>query len=80
MAPFEAGRRGVAVNPRREHLLRALKGSRSSLPIRDIREITAEVEALRGGPPAPPTLEEKVVAAIQWVDGTVIDCVRQVAG
>jgi len=31
-----------------------------------------------GGPPAPPKFGEKVVAAIKWVDGTVIDCVREV--
>ena len=40
----------------------------------------AEVETVCGGPPAPPELGEKVVAAVKWVDGTVIDCVRQVAG
>ena len=31
-----------------------------------------------GGPPAPPKFGDKVVAAIKWVDGTVIDCVREV--
>jgi citrate lyase subunit alpha/citrate CoA-transferase len=71
--------RGIAVNPRREDLLQALRASRSTLPIRGIREIKAEVEALCGGPPAPPRVGEKVVAAIKWVDGTVIDCVRQVS-
>jgi citrate lyase alpha subunit len=29
-------------------------------------------------PPAPPKFGDKVVAAIKWVDGTVIDCVRAV--
>ena len=33
-------------------LLRAVEGS--GLPIRGIREIRAEVEAIAGGPPAPP--------------------------
>jgi citrate lyase subunit alpha/citrate CoA-transferase len=68
--------RGVAVNPRREDLLDALKGS--DLPLRDIRELKAEVEALCGGRPEPPELDDEFVAAINWVDGTVIDAVRRV--
>jgi len=70
--------RGIAVNPRRRDLLEALRASRSDLPIRGIEEIKDEVESLCGGAPARPRLGEKVVAAIRWVDGTVIDCVRQV--
>jgi len=70
--------RGIAINPQRLDLIDALRGS--SLPIRDIREIKAEVEEIVGGPPAPPELGDKVVAAIKWVDGTVIDCVREVKG
>jgi len=68
--------RGIAINPRRTDLLDALKGSR--LPIRPIAEIKAEVDRLCGGTPAPPKLGEKIIAAIKWVDGTVIDGVRQV--
>ncbi|MGQ0723107.1 MAG: citrate lyase subunit alpha [Candidatus Eiseniibacteriota bacterium] len=70
--------RGVAVNPRRKDLLEALRGS--DLPLRDIREIKAEVERLTGGPPARPELGEEFVAEIQWVDGTTIDAVRRVTG
>jgi len=70
--------RGIAVNPRREDLLAKLRGT--SLPLRDIHDLKAEVEEIVGGPPAPPELGEKVVAAIKWVDGTVIDCVREVKG
>lgn len=69
--------RGIAINPRRTDLLEAVKGS--GLPIRTIEEIKAEVETICGGPPAPPKLGEKIVAAIKWVDGTVIDSVRQIA-
>ena len=47
------------------------------MPIRTIQEIKKEVDAMCGGPPAPPKFGEKVVAAIKWVDGTVIDCVRE---
>ncbi len=68
--------RGIAINPRRADLLEAVKGS--DLPIRPIQDIKAEVELLCGGAPTPPSLGDKVVAAIKWVDGTVIDCVRQV--
>ncbi|MDP6803106.1 MAG: citrate lyase subunit alpha [Gemmatimonadota bacterium] len=68
--------RGVAVNPRREDLLEDLCGS--DLPVRSIADIKAEVEELCGGPPSPPDLGEEVIAAIHWVDGTVIDAVRRV--
>ena len=68
--------RGHRHQPRRTDLIEAVKGC--SLPIRPIEEIKAEVDTLCGGPPAKPVTGEKVVAAIKWVDGTVIDCVRQV--
>ncbi len=68
--------RGIAINPRRTDLLEAVKGS--TLPIRSIEDLKVEVEAICGGVPAAPRLGEKIVAAIKWVDGTVIDCVRQV--
>ncbi|MCH8252019.1 MAG: citrate lyase subunit alpha, partial [Planctomycetes bacterium] len=69
--------RGIAINPRRTDLMDAVKGS--NLPIRPIQDIKVEVEALCGGKPAPPKLGDRIVAAIKWVDGTVIDCVRQVS-
>jgi citrate lyase subunit alpha/citrate CoA-transferase len=68
--------RGIAINPRRADLLAKLRGS--SLPIRPLAEIKGEVEEICGGKPEPPRTRDKVVAAIKWVDGTVIDCVRQV--
>jgi citrate lyase subunit alpha/citrate CoA-transferase len=68
--------RGIAINPRRTDLLDAVKGSK--LPIRPIADIKSEVDTMCGGSPAPPRFGEKIVAAIKWVDGTVIDCVRQV--
>ncbi len=68
--------RGIAINPQRRDLLEKLRGS--SLPLRKIEEIKNEVEDICGGPAAKPELGEKIVAAIKWVDGTVIDCVRQV--
>jgi citrate lyase subunit alpha / citrate CoA-transferase len=69
--------RGIAVNPRRGDLLRALE--RSALPIRPIQEIQAEVSDLVGGPPAPPRVTDRPVAIVKWVDGTVLDTIWQVA-
>jgi len=70
--------RGIAINPQRRDLVEKLRGS--SLPIRSIADLKGEVEEICGGAPATPELGEKVVAAIKWVDGTVIDCVREVRG
>jgi citrate lyase subunit alpha/citrate CoA-transferase len=69
--------RGIAINPRRKDLIRAAK--KTDLPIRTIQDIKGEVEKICGGPPSPPRVDKKkVVAAIQWVDGTIIDIVRKV--
>ncbi len=68
--------RGIAINPLREDLKKAVAGS--DLPIVDIRDLKAQVEDLCGGPPAKPNLGDEVVAVIKWVDGTVIDSVRRV--
>jgi citrate lyase subunit alpha/citrate CoA-transferase len=63
--------RGVAINPRREDLLEAVRGS--TLPVRPLEAIKEEVEAMLGGPPAPPRLTDEPIAVVKWVDGTVID-------
>jgi citrate lyase subunit alpha/citrate CoA-transferase len=70
-----ATERGIAINPRRQDLLEALRGS--DLPIRPIEEIKAEVEALCGGRPQPPSLTDQPVAVVKWVDGALIDSVFQ---
>jgi citrate lyase subunit alpha/citrate CoA-transferase len=67
--------RGIAINPLRKDLIEAAKNS--GLPIKTIRELKDEAEAICGVPEKP-SLGEKVIAAIKWVDGTVIDCVREV--
>jgi citrate lyase subunit alpha/citrate CoA-transferase len=67
--------RGLAINPRRTDLLEAVKDS--DLPLKTIHELKAEAEKICGKP-KPAELEDKIVAAIKWVDGTVIDVVRQV--
>ena len=68
--------RGIAINPLRRDLHEQLRGT--SLPLRTLAEIKSEVEDICGGAAEKPVFGEKVVAAIKWVDGTVIDCVRQV--
>ena len=72
-----ATERGISINPRRQDLLKAVKGK--GLPIRPIEEIKAEVEKICGGKPAKPRLLDHPVAVVKWVDGTVIDTVWQVA-
>ncbi len=69
--------RGIAINPRRQDLLDAVR--RSGLRIRPLEEIQREVEALCGGKPAKPRRTERPVAVVKWVDGTVLDTVWQVA-
>jgi citrate lyase subunit alpha/citrate CoA-transferase len=71
-----ATERGIAINPRRQDLLDALKGT--SLPIRPIQNIKAEVEKICGGKPVKPNLGDRPVAVVKWVDGTVLDAVSQV--
>jgi len=69
--------RGIAINPKRKDLLNAVKGS--NLPIKTIKEIYTEVNAICGGKPAKPKVNKnEVVAVIKWVDGTVIDSVFKV--
>ncbi len=67
--------RGIAINPLRTDLLERTK--HSNLPIKSIEELKAEADRICGLPD-PPALEERVVAAIKWVDGTVMDVVRKV--
>jgi citrate lyase subunit alpha/citrate CoA-transferase len=69
--------RGIAINPRRQDLLDAVKGS--SLPIRPIQDIKAEVERICGGKPARPKLGDRPVAVVKWVDGTVLDTIWQLS-
>lgn len=68
--------RGIAINPLRTDLIELTKNS--GLPIKTMEELKAEADRICGVP-AVPELDEKVVAAIKWVDGTVIDVVRQVS-
>ncbi|MEN8173437.1 MAG: citrate lyase subunit alpha [Chloroflexota bacterium] len=67
--------RGIAINPLRTDLIEAVKDS--DLPIKTIHELKDEAERICGVPQAV-EFEDKIIAAIKWVDGTVIDVVKQV--
>ncbi len=68
--------RGIAINPRRHDLWDAVKGK--GLPIKNIRDIQKEVYQMCGGKPQPPKRGKIPVAAVKWVDGTVIDSVWKI--
>jgi len=69
--------RGIAVNPRRQDLLKAL--AKSSLPLRALTEIQKEVYGLCGGAPAKPRVKKnRAIAVVEWVDGTLLDAIHQV--
>jgi citrate lyase subunit alpha/citrate CoA-transferase len=67
--------RGIAINPLRKDLIKRVKGS--GLPFRTIRDLKEEAERICGKPKKA-EFEDKIVAAIKWVDGTVIDVIRQI--
>lgn len=67
--------RGIAVNPLRKDLIKSVRNS--GLPLKTIRELYEEAINICGIP-APPEFGEKIVAGIKWVDGTLLDIVREV--
>ena len=68
--------RGIAINPKRDDLIRATRGS--GLPIRKIEEIKKEVDSLIGAPMDKPQFTNDIVGVIKWVDGTIIDSIFKV--
>ncbi|MHC1707135.1 MAG: citrate lyase subunit alpha [Bacteroidales bacterium] len=68
--------RGIAINPLRTDLIEKVKDS--GLPVKTIQELQQEAEEICGGKPEKPLLGEEIVAAVKWVDGTIIDVVRRV--
>jgi citrate lyase subunit alpha/citrate CoA-transferase len=67
--------RGIAINPWRTDLIAAVK--KSGLPVRTIKDLKEDAEKICGKP-SPAKFREKVVAVVKWVDGTLIDVVRQI--
>jgi citrate lyase subunit alpha/citrate CoA-transferase len=68
---------GIAVNPRRADL--AGKLAAAGLPVVAIEELRRLAAGIVGEPPKP-SLGERIVAVVEYRDGTVIDVVRQVKG
>jgi citrate lyase subunit alpha/citrate CoA-transferase len=67
--------RGIAINPRRQDLIDSVRGK--GLPLVTIEELK-EIAEKMCGKPEKAAFDDRVVAAIKWVDGTVIDAVRKV--
>jgi len=67
--------RGIAINPLRSDLIEKIKGS--GLPLKTLDQLKDEAESICGKPQRP-VFTDKIVAAINWVDGTVLDVVRQI--
>jgi len=68
--------RGIAINPLRKDLIEKLKDS--DLPIVTIEYLRDEAAKICGNPKKPELCEDEIIAAIKWVDGTVIDVVKKV--
>ncbi|MEW5718573.1 MAG: citrate lyase subunit alpha [Chloroflexota bacterium] len=68
--------RGIAINPRRQDLFDALRGSK--LPLRMLAELKAAAETICGGAPQPARTSEQTIGVVTWVDGTIIDRVQRV--
>ena len=68
--------RGIAINPLRKDLIKAMKNSK--LPVKTIQQLKKEAEEICGKPENPKFTNEPV-AVVKWVDGTVIDTVWKLA-
>jgi citrate lyase subunit alpha / citrate CoA-transferase len=67
--------RGIAVADRHPELIKELLHRR--LPVKDIRQLHADICAITGVP-QPIEFADKVVAVIEYRDGSIIDVVRQI--
>ncbi len=67
--------RGIAVNPRRPEIQERLKGCK--LPVYTISELKEKAEKIVGVP-EPIQFDERIVALVEYRDGTIIDVIRQI--
>ena len=67
--------RGITVNPRRKDILKRLK--ETALPLYTIEELRDKAQRV-AGTPEKIEFKDKVVALVEYRDGTIIDVVRQV--
>lgn len=68
--------RGIAVNPLRPDLLEKVRAA--GLPVKDIVQLKEEAERI-AGTPKPVKMGDRIVAVVEYRDGTIIDVVRQVS-
>jgi citrate lyase subunit alpha/citrate CoA-transferase len=70
---------GVTINPRRQDLFDAVADFAISkrMPLVPMEELAARARAM-SGPMEPIRVTDRVVAVVEWRDGTVIDVVRQI--
>jgi len=68
---------GVAINPKRDDLMQKIKSCKG-IPVMSINEMKEKVEKITGRPDKP-ELKDRIVALIEYRDGTIIDTVREVA-
>jgi citrate lyase subunit alpha/citrate CoA-transferase len=66
---------GITINPRREDLVSAAREAK--LPLISIEELLSKAKGICG-PMDPLESEDKIVAVVEWRDGTVIDVIRKV--
>lgn len=67
---------GVAINPLRKDLIQAVSGL--NLPLVTLQEIKDSSEKMAGGPPKPASQVGRIIGLVSWVDGTIIDVIRQI--
>lgn len=67
--------RGICINPRRQDLIEKTKNSK--LPIKPIEQLMEEVYKITGVPEKV-EFDDKIVAVMEWRDGTILDVIRKV--
>ena len=66
--------KGIAINPLREDLLK--KARDAGLPVKDIRQLKAEIERTTGIPDEV-AFSDDIVGLVEYRDGTIIDSIRK---
>ena len=65
---------GVAINPRREDIIKKIKGKIEVISINELKNMA--YDATDG--PTEPDLGEEIVGLTKWFDGTVLDVIKKV--
>ncbi len=67
--------KGIAINPLRQDLL--AKAKDAGLPVKDLRQLKAEIEKTTGIPDEV-EFTDQIVGLVEYRDGTIIDSIRKV--